>query len=154
DKLSLCIVDDGMTRREVVCGAPNVALGIVAPFARVGATLPDGTVIAAAELRSVTSDGMLCSARELGLSDDAAGLLILDDDAPLGQSLRDYLKLDDAVLDIDITPNRGDCFSVVGIAREIAAKRNVPLRPPEVDPVSAATADTHGIELRAGADCP
>jgi phenylalanyl-tRNA synthetase beta chain len=147
DRLSVCIVDDGAGRHQVVCGAPNVALGIKAPFARVGSQLPSGKAIAAAELRGVRSNGMLCSAKELELADDAGGLLLLDADAPKGASAADYLKLDDAALEINVTPNRGDCFSVLGIARELAARRDTELRhgaPPAVRP---AIKDTLKITL-------
>lgn len=154
DKLSLCVVDDGESRHEVVCGAPNVATGVKAPYARPGAKLPDGTVIAATELRGIVSHGMLCSARELELSDEAAGLMLLDDDAPVGIPLADYLKLDDEILDVDITPNRGDCFSVIGIARELAAKNGRDWHPPRFFSVQAAIEDAFPVELRAGADCP
>src|SRR5690606_33979714 len=118
---------------QVVCGAPNVAPGVKAPFARPGAKLPDGSLIAVSRIRGVTSHGMLCSARELELLDDASGLLLLGDDAPVGAPLREHLKLDDEILDIDITPNRGDCFSVIGLAREIAAKHGRDLHPPRLD---------------------
>jgi phenylalanyl-tRNA synthetase beta chain len=99
DRLSVCSVDDGAGRHQVVCGAPNVAPGIKAPFARVGAQLPGGKAIAAAELRGVQSNGMLCSGKELMLADDGGGLLLLDADAPKGTSLAEYLNLDDAVLE-------------------------------------------------------
>jgi phenylalanyl-tRNA synthetase beta chain len=154
DKLSICVVDDGQGRHEVVCGAPNVAAGVKAPFARPGAALPGGAVISAAPVRGVMSHGMLCSARELELSDDSAGLLLLDADAPVGARLDEHLRLDDEVLDIDITPNRGDCFSVIGIAREIGAKRGRDLHAPDHTPVPATIADAFPVELRAGADCP
>jgi phenylalanyl-tRNA synthetase beta chain len=154
DRLSVCTVDDGRERVQVVCGAPNVAAGIKAPFARVGATLPGGRAIAAAELRGVRSNGMLCSAKELELPDDANGLLLLDADAPVGESLTDYLRLDDAILEVNVTPNRGDCFSVLGIARELAARRGVPLAPPEAKHALAASTERFPIELLAGEHCP
>jgi len=154
DRLSVCTVDDGRERAQVVCGAPNVATGIKAPFARVGATLPGGKAISAAELRGVRSNGMLCSAKELALPDDTDGLLLLDADAPLGQSLADYLRLDDAVLEVNVTPNRGDCFSVLGIARELAARRGVPLTLRAAKPARAATSERFPVELLAGEHCP
>src|SRR5512134_3635003 len=116
DRLSVCLVDDGAGQHQVVCGARNVAAGIKAPFARVGAKLPNGKAIGAAELRGVQSNGMLCSAKELTLVDDVSGLLILDADAPKGAAIADHLRLNDAVLEINVTPNRGDCFSVIGVA--------------------------------------
>ena len=154
DKLSRCVVDDGRGRHEVVCGAPNVRAGVTAVFAPVGAMLPNGSVVTEAEFRGVASRGMLCSARELELADDVEGILILGDDAPAGMPLVEYLKLDDFILDIDITPNRGDCFSVIGIAREIAAKRGDALRGGAVAPAPASIEETFSVELRAGADCP
>src|SRR5690606_25508090 len=154
DKLSVCIVDDGEARREVVCGAPNVAVGVKAPYARPGAVLPGNVAISATEIRGVTSHGMLCSARELGLGDDASGLLLLADDAVAGRPIGAVLALDDEVLDIDITPNRGDCFSVIGIAREIAAKRGRDLHPPARSPVPAAIEDALPGELRANGHRP
>ena len=128
DRLTLCVVDDGRGLKNVVCGAPNAAAGMRAPYARVGARLPGGKSIAATEIRGTTSQGMLCSAHELGLGEQGAGLLALDADAPLGTSLDEHLGLDDAVLDVKITPNRGDCLSALGIAREIAAKSPVAVR--------------------------
>ena len=154
DLLSLCLVDDGQDRHEVVCGAPNVAAGLTVPFAPVGATLPGARRIEAAEFRGVISNGMLCSARELGLYDDASGLLLLDEQAPPGTPLADWLRLDDAVLDIELTPNRGDCFSVIGIAREIAARNGRPLHGPDLRAVPARIDDTFDIELENDRDCP
>lgn len=154
DKLSLCVVFDGATRREVVCGAPNVRAGVTVAYAPVGARLPDGRTIEAAKLRGVVSQGMLCSSRELGLAEDVDGLLILEDSAVPGTSLAAHLALDDTILEIDLTPNRGDCFSVLGIAREIAAKRAVELRGPAVRSVPAAIDDTFPVELAAPAGCP
>jgi phenylalanyl-tRNA synthetase beta chain len=154
DRLSVCTVDDGTGVQQVVCGAPNVAAGIKAPFARVGAKLPNGKTIGAAELRGVQSNGMLCSAKELELADDAGGLLLLDADAPKGAGITEYLRLDDAVLDINVTPNRGDCFSVSGIARELAARRQARFAQPNVKPVPAAIETSLSITLGAGASCP
>ena len=138
----------------MVCGAPNVAAGIKAPFARVGATLPGGKKIGAAELRGVKSHGMLCSAKELTLVDDTNGLLLLDGDAPVGTAIVDYLRLDDASFEINVTANRGDCFSVLGIARELAAKRGKTFAGPASAPVPASIADRLPVELNAGASCP
>lgn len=154
DRLSVCKVDDGATEHAVVCGAPNVAPGIVVPFARVGARLPGGDKIKAATLRGVVSSGMLCSPRELELSDDGSGLMLLEADAPIGISLVDYLRLDDAVLDIDLTPNRGDCFSVLGIAREIAAKAGTTLRSPNLGPVASDGDSVFPVHLEAPRACP
>src|SRR5690606_8319851 len=119
-----------------------------------GAELPGGQRIGAAELRGVASAGMLCSARELGLSDDAGGLLVLDADAPVGADLREYLSLDDSVLEINVTPNRGDCFSVIGIAREAAARSGAPVRRAVATETPAVHGDTFPVALGAGASCP
>jgi phenylalanyl-tRNA synthetase beta chain len=154
DKLKVCVVDDGAGRHQVVCGAPNVAAGSKVPFARVGAQLPSGKAIGAAELRGVQSNGMLCSAKELELVDDADGLLLLDADAPPGTSIAEHLNLDDAVLEINVTPNRGDCFSVVGIARELAARRGVPLARRPAQPQAATDDATFPVKLGASAACP
>jgi phenylalanyl-tRNA synthetase beta chain len=154
DRLSVCTVDDGVGRHQVVCGAPNVAPGILAPFARVGSRLPNGKDIGAAELRGVKSNGMLCAAKELGLVEDVDGLLILDAGAPKGAPVAEHLRLDDVILEVNVTPNRGDCFSVVGIARELAARRDKALRPRAAPAVKATIKDTLPIALKAGAACP
>lgn len=120
DKLQVCeVVADGAPQ-QIVCGAPNVVAGMRAPVARPGSRLPNGTRIQAAELRGVASRGMLCSAAELGLGTDASGLWCLPAEAPTGQPLADYLNTTDTVLDIDLTPDRGDCLSMRGVAREVA----------------------------------
>jgi phenylalanyl-tRNA synthetase beta chain len=154
DRLALCVVDDGRKRETVVCGAPNAAVGMRAPYARVGARLPGGRSIAATEIRGNTSRGMLCSARELRLGEQGDGLLVLDDDAPLGADLTKLLRLADAVLDVKITPNRGDCLSVLGIARELAVIRNLRLGGPAMKRVKAVTDRTFPVRLSAAAACP
>lgn len=167
DRLRLCEVDAGeLGHLRVVCGAPNVRPGMVAPLARVGARLgtaarkrPDGSYsfddaspLQAAEIRGVRSEGMLCSGRELGLSEDHSGILELDHDAPLGGDFARYLELDETVLDIAITPNRGDCLSILGLAREIAAlfglklKRTRPKAPPVADG-ECPDIEIHAIDL-------
>ncbi|MGH8528733.1 MAG: phenylalanine--tRNA ligase subunit beta [Nevskiales bacterium] len=143
DKLRICRVSTGQdTVLQIVCGAANVCVGMLAPLAGVGAKLPDGTLIAAAKLRGVESLGMLCSARELGLSEKADGLYELPLDAKVGQGLREYLQLDDTLIEISITPNRGDCLSVLGIARELAAINRLALR----QSGSGAVASKHGVK--------
>jgi len=154
DRLSVCTVDDGRGEVQVVCGAPNVAAGIKAPFARVGSTLPGGKAIGAAELRGVLSNGMLCSARELELPDEVDGLLLLDADAPVGRPIAEHLRLDDAILEVNVTPNRGDCFSVLGIARELAARRHLPLARRETRPVAPTSNDLFPVALLGGEHCP
>jgi len=123
DRLRVCQVDSGVgDPLTIVCGAPNVFVGMKAPLAKVGAVLPDGMVIQASRLRGILSEGMLCAPVELGLGEGGArGLLVLPADAPLGQDLRTYLSLDDRMVDLSITPNRGDCLSIAGLSTEIAA---------------------------------
>ena len=134
DKLVLCQVDVGETEDlQIVCGAPNVREGMLAPAATIGATLPIGLTIKRAKLRGETSYGMLCSEKELGLSEDAAGLMELPTGTPLGTSLSEALGLDDVVFELEITPNRPDCLSLIGVAREIRAETGNPLKLPEVD---------------------
>ena len=130
-RLLLCRVSTGRERFSVICGAPNTKVGARAAFAPPGAVLPGGRRITAAKIRGVESQGMLCSERELGLGDEhEAGILLLDGDARLGQDLVALLGLDDHVLDVEVTPNRPDCLSVLGIARELAAITGARLRPP------------------------
>ncbi len=136
DKLRVTEVDAGTGELlTIVCGAPNVAAGQKVPCAVIGARLAPGAdrkpfEIRKARLRGVESNGMLCSARELGLSDDHGGLLVLDDGAPVGQDVRQLLALDDTYLTLKLTPNRGDCLSMLGIARDAAAVLNAKLLAP------------------------
>jgi phenylalanyl-tRNA synthetase beta chain len=146
DKLNVCQVDAGTGQTlTIVCGAPNVSAGIKVPTALVGAALPPTEPggapfeIKLSKLRGVESQGMLCSARELKLSEDHSGLLILPDDAPIGQDIRDTLKLDDMVFEIKLTPNKADCLSVFGIARETAAITGAPLKAPTFEAARVAT---------------
>ena len=134
DKLVLCQVDVGEAAElQIVCGAPNVREGMLAPVATIGATLPIGLTIKSAKLRGETSQGMLCSEKELGLSEDAAGLMELSADTSLGTTLSEALRLDDVVFELEITPNRPDCLSLIGVAREIQAETGNPLKLPTVD---------------------
>jgi phenylalanyl-tRNA synthetase beta chain len=136
ERLTVCQVDVGRGEPlSIVCGAPNAAAGVVAPCALVGAELPGGVVITEATVRGVGSQGMLCSAVELGLGEDASGLLLLEPDLAPGADLRSALDLDDPLLTLKLTPNRADCLSVLGVAREVAAITGAPLTPP---PLSAA----------------
>ncbi|MCW0210252.1 MAG: phenylalanine--tRNA ligase subunit beta [Achromobacter sp.] len=131
DKLRVCQVDDGSGERlQIVCGAPNAAAGLKVPLARVGAELPGGMKIGVAKMRGVQSSGMLCSARELGLSQDHAGLLELPADLAPGLSIREALDLDDTLFTLKMTPNRADCLSILGVAREVAALTGAPLSVP------------------------
>ena len=134
DKLVLCQVDIGETEGlQIVCGAPNVREGMLAPVATIGATLPIGLTIKRAKLRGETSHGMLCSEKELGLSEDATGLMELPTDLSVGTSISEALGLDDVVFELEITPNRPDCLSLIGVAREIRAETGNPLKLPQVD---------------------
>ncbi len=131
DKLSVCKVDVGGPEiLDIVCGAPNVAEGQKVPVATVGTTMPGGMVIKKAKLRGQPSMGMICSERELGLTEDHSGIMELPLDAPVGQKLVEYLDLDLEILHIGITPNRADCMSVLGLAREVALAYNLPLTLP------------------------
>ena len=155
DRLSVCRVaaGDGETL-EVVCGAPNVRPGLKSPFAPVGARLPNGMKLRRAKIRGVQSNGMLCSAVELALGDESDGIMELPDDAPTGDSLAGYLDLPDHSLDLDLTPNRGDCFSVLGIARDVAALAAIEMKAPDVEAVKASITDAHPVELVYPAGCP
>ena len=154
DKLKLCSVDTGEHGvLQIVCGAPNAAAGMNVPCALVGAKLP-GSEIKKARVRGVESFGMLCSARELGLAEDHGGLLALPADAPVGQDLRAYLQLDDNLITLKLTPNRADCLSLVGIAREVAALTGAPLTLPAIEPVAAVHDETRAVVLDAPAHCP
>ena len=153
-KLRICQVSDGAAQVQVVCGAPNAAVGMKAPFARPGAELPGGLAISSARLRGVESHGMLCGGPELKLNDDDSGLLVLPDDAPAGAPLEHYLGLADRVVELDITPNRGDCFSVLGIAREVGVINRTPLTPPAFAPVAAVIDDVVPVTIEAPEACP
>ena len=131
DKLQLATVDCGEELLDIVCGAPNIAVGQRVPLALVGAVLPSGMKIRKAKIRGQESIGMLCSLKELGLEDDHSGIWILDPEAPIGRPLAAYLELDDYALELSITPNRPDCLSIVGVAREAAAIMGQPLRLPD-----------------------
>ena len=130
DKLTVCQVQVSQSSesRSIVCGAPNVAAGIVVPCALPGAVMPNGMQIKVSKLRGVESQGMLCSSSELGLSEDHSGLMILPADAPIGANIRNYLALDDTVFELKLTPNRPDCLGVYGIARELSAITGAPLQ--------------------------
>jgi phenylalanyl-tRNA synthetase beta chain len=154
EKLNVCRVFDGKEEVQIVCGAPNVRAGMKAPLATLGATLPNGTQIKAAKLRGVESLGMLCSARELGLSEDTSGLFDLPQELRTGDDLVKALALDDTVLEVNLTPNRGDCMSVLGVAREVAAARRVQLKVPAAAPTPIGVDATFNVELAAPHGCP
>ena len=154
DRLQVCQVDAGGGELlQIVCGAPNARAGLVAPLAMVGAKVGELT-IKAARLRGVASNGMLCSAKELGIDADASGLLELPGDAPVGAPLADYLGLPDASIEIKLTPNRADCFSLRGIAFDVAAAVGSEVAAFDASPVPAATDAALPVVLDAGADAP
>jgi phenylalanyl-tRNA synthetase beta chain len=158
DRLTVCKVAAGAAALlEIVCGAPNVRAGMKVPCALVGAKLPgEGGKpfeIKPAKMRGVESRGMLCSARELGLSDDHSGLLELPGDAPIGEDFRAYRGLDDAKLTLKLTPNRADCLSVLGVAREVAALTAAPLTPVPIEPVAAHIADVCPVRITDANGC-
>src|SRR5574343_973503 len=155
DKLRVCKVDAGQGELlQIVCGAPNAAAGIKIPCALVGAVLPGNFAIKAAKLRSVESFGMLCSAKELGISEESSGLLVLPADAPVGTDLREYLALDDTLFTIKLTPNRADCLSLTGIAREVAGLTGAALSLPVCEPVAPTIDATRAVVLDAPEACP
>ncbi|HET9694670.1 MAG TPA: phenylalanine--tRNA ligase subunit beta [Steroidobacteraceae bacterium] len=153
DTLSVCAVDTGQERVQVVCGAPNARAGMKAPLAPVGTRLPGGLEISKARLRGVDSFGMLCSARELGLSEESSGLLELPLELQTGAPLAEALGLDDTVLEVNLTPNRGDCMSVLGVAREVATLTGTSLTGPTLEPFPAGSRDAFPVELTPRAGC-
>lgn len=158
DKLNVCQVNvNAAAPLQIVCGAPNARVGIRVPCAMVGAVLPGDFKIKDAKLRGVASSGMLCSAKELGINPDAAGLYELPADAPVGQDVRAYLDLDDTVYTIKLTPNRADCLSVRGVARDVCALVGgdlaVPLTPLQVSPVASNGADVLPMRIDAPQAC-
>lgn len=154
DRLKVCRVDAGGETMQIVCGAPNARAGLIAPLAKIGATLPGGLAIKAAQLRGVESAGMLCSARELGIDADASGLMELPDDAPIGAPLAEYLGLPDHVLDLGLTPNRADCLAMIGLASDIAAAFGTRAHPLKIEAIAPQGDRRVAIEVAAPADCP
>ncbi|MDQ6978896.1 MAG: phenylalanine--tRNA ligase subunit beta, partial [Mariprofundaceae bacterium] len=155
DRLSLLQIDIAAEAPlAIVCGASNMGVGDKIPVATIGAALPNGMVIKKGKVRGETSFGMCCSEAELGLAADAEGLLILPTDAPIGQSMGEFLQLEAAIIDVSITPNRGDCMSVQGLARELAADFGVPLNKPAIISVSDTVGSSINIHHDAVNDCP
>ena len=154
DKLRVCQVSNGSETFQVVCGAPNVRPGLKIPFAMIGAELPGDFKIKKAKLRGVESNGMLCSAAELQISEENDGLLELAADAPVGQDIRVYLDLDDASIEVDLTPNRGDCLSLAGLAREVGALYGAPVTRPTVPAIAPGIDDVRPVDVLAPAACP
>jgi len=141
DKLVVCRVSSGAEVHQVVCGAPNARAGIKVPFALVGAKFPD-LKIKKSKLRGVESYGMLCSESELGLSDDHDGLMELPPDAPVGHDIVNYLELDDSIVDLDLTPNRSDCLSMIGLARETGLLNQLDVNEVDLHKVEPSIEDT------------
>ncbi|MGV8920736.1 MAG: phenylalanine--tRNA ligase subunit beta [Pseudomonas sp.] len=154
DKLRVCQVSNGVETFQVVCGAPNVRPGLKIPFAMIGAELPGDFKIKKAKLRGVESNGMLCSQAELQVGEGNDGLMELAADAPVGLDIRVYLELDDASIEVDLTPNRGDCLSVAGLAREVGALYAAPVTRPQVPAVPAVHDEVRSVEVLAPAACP
>ena len=154
DKLRVCQVSNGSETFQVVCGAPNVRPGLKIPFAMIGAQLPGDFKIKKAKLRGVESNGMLCSQAELQVGEGNDGLMELPADAPVGEDIRVYLSLEDASIEVDLTPNRGDCLSLAGLAREVGALYAAPVTRPVVAVVPAAHDEVRSVEVLAPAACP
>jgi phenylalanyl-tRNA synthetase beta chain len=155
EKLSVCeVTTDGENRLTIVCGAKNVRAGLKVAVAMVGAQLPGGIAIKRARLRGIESNGMICSARELGLGEEHEGIMELPDWLPVGRDLREALDLDDSVLEVNATPNRGDCMSVFGIARDYSAAQSRRLIKYPVRPVAPTHQETFPVSLEAGARVP
>ncbi|HEB57781.1 MAG TPA: phenylalanine--tRNA ligase subunit beta [Gammaproteobacteria bacterium] len=155
DRLRVCQVDAGQGEPlQIVCGAANVRAGLKVPCALVGATLPGDFRIKKSKLRGVASHGMLCSEQELGLAESAEGLMELPANAPVGEDIRVYLKLDDHTIELGLTPNRGDCLSIAGIARETAVLNRLTSQGPALAPVPPRHKDTLTVSLSAEAACP
>ena len=154
DKLRVCTVNAGDETVQIVCGAPNARAGLIAPLAKVGAVLPGDFKIKKAKLRGVESQGMLCAGAELTISEDNDGLMELPADAPIGADIREYLSLDDQVIELGLTPNRADCLSVRGIARDVAVAFDETLNETATAPVESTIADTFPVAIEATAKCP
>jgi phenylalanyl-tRNA synthetase beta chain len=154
-KLRVCQVDTGSGEAlGIVCGAANVAAGQRVPVATVGARLPGDLEIKRAKLRGVESHGMICSAAELGLAESADGIMVLPSDAPVGEDLRAWMALDDHCIELDLTPDRADCLSVAGVARDVGVLNRVDVRQPRMAPVAPVVDDQQTVELAAPAACP
>ena len=155
DRLNVCQVNVGETQPlTIVCGAANVAAGVKVPCARIGAVLPGDFNIKQAKVRGIESFGMLCSAKELGLAESSDGLWLLPDDAPVGTTLRDYLELDDHVFTLKLTPNRGDCSSLFGIAREVSALTASPCTPLAIEVQKTTLNEQLKITVADATACP
>ncbi|MBN2887492.1 MAG: phenylalanine--tRNA ligase subunit beta, partial [Chromatiaceae bacterium] len=154
-KLRLCTVNVGAEAAlQIICGAANVAEGMRVPVATIGALLPGDFKIKKAKLRGVQSFGMICSASELGLADSSEGILGLPAEAPIGEDFRAWLGLDDQCIEVDLTPDRGDCLSIAGLAREVAVINRAPLSVPSIESIPAVHDECVAVRLLAPEDCP
>jgi phenylalanyl-tRNA synthetase beta chain len=158
DKLNVCQVTDGKATLQIVCGASNVRPGLIIPLAKIGAVLPgaagsDSLHIKPAKLRGVESSGMLCSEKELGLADSADGLMELPGDAPIGQDIREYLQLEDNIIELDLTPNRGDCLSIAGVARELGVLNTCEVAEQQLAPYDQTIDDEFQVKIQAEEAC-
>ena len=159
DKLSLCSVSDGRESFQVVCGAPNVRSGLKVPFAKLGAVIIESAdakpfKIKKAKIRGVESNGMLCSSEELGLEESSDGLLELLEDASVGEDIRSYLKLDDTSIELDLTPNRGDCLGMIGLAREVGVIARQDVKPLDFPLPKESISDEFDVKITAKDACP
>ena len=155
DRLRVCQVNVGAPEfLQIVCGASNVRVGLKIPAALIGAVLPGDFKIKKSKLRGVESSGMLCSEKELGIATDSQGLMELAADAPVGTDIREYLSLDDKLIEVDLTPNRADCLSVEGIAREVAVLNGIDMQPTAIEAVAISHADTLSVTVQEPAACP
>ena len=155
DKLQVCKVNAGADELlQIVCGASNVAVDMKIPVAMVGAVLPGGMKIKKAKLRGVQSLGMLCSAKELGMAEQSDGLMPLPADAPIGKNLREYFWLDDQSIELGLTPNRGDCLGLAGIAREVGTLCKAEVTPDDASVVEPSSATKMSVSVDASEDCP
>lgn len=153
DKLNVCQVTDGQQTLQIVCGASNARKGLVTPLAKIGAVLPGDFKIKKSKLRGVESNGMLCSEKELGLADSAEGIMELAADAPIGELITKYMQLDDTIVEIDLTPNRGDCLSITGIARELATLNHCDVTHVVCETQNSQISDEFSVEITAEQAC-
>ncbi|VAW45107.1 Phenylalanyl-tRNA synthetase beta chain [hydrothermal vent metagenome] len=154
DKLKVCEVNAGDETLQIVCGAPNARVGLKTALSKIGAVLPGNFKIKKSNLRGVDSQGMLCSEVELGVSQESDGIIELDANAPVGVDVREYLQVDDQIIEIDLTPNRADCFCIRGIAREVATLNHMSIDPPTIVAAKTTLDDTIQVTLEAPQQCP
>ncbi len=154
DKLKVCQVNAGSETVQIVCGAPNARIGLKTALSQIGAVLPGNFKIKKSKLRGVESHGMLCSEVELGLSQESDGIIELPADAPVGTDVAEYLNTDDQIIDIDLTPNRADCFCIKGVAREVAAMNGLAQTPPSITPVASSINEQVSVQMQAVEKCP